>query len=131
MPQDAAPAYDDVIHNHPTNQFHQPSGSTSGYATVPQDDVELHAHEHVHSSPTGPSQPETIAQTPAGVLQPRPHVHCEQCDIQTMARERRENERHCCAMVAKTFMLGFICMMVLGIVITTSMAKANKYRHDH
>ena len=104
------------------------------YAAVPQDDVELHAHpEHSHSASTpvpAPAQPETFIQTIAGVLRPKPHVHCEQCDALTMTRERRENERQCCAMVAKTFMVGFICIMVLGIVASTSMAKMHKNRHD-
>ncbi|KAF2791602.1 hypothetical protein K505DRAFT_248587 [Melanomma pulvis-pyrius CBS 109.77] len=128
-PQEAAPAYDDVFHDHPVNQF-QPTGSASGYATVPQDDVELQSHhDHTSSSPD-PAQPETLIQTLAGVFRPTPHVHCEQCDVQTMARERRENQKHCCAMVAATFMVGFVCLMLLGIIVTSTVAKRNRHGHN-
>ncbi|KAF2019860.1 hypothetical protein BU24DRAFT_459487 [Aaosphaeria arxii CBS 175.79] len=120
--QDAAPAYDDVVHDHPVNQF-PPSGSNSAYAAVPQDDVELHAHtaNQPTASPGPAQEPETLAQTIAGVFRPKPHVHCEQCDVQLQARERRENERHCCFMVAATFMTAFFCMMILGIVVAKTM----------
>ncbi|KAF2184155.1 hypothetical protein K469DRAFT_580505 [Zopfia rhizophila CBS 207.26] len=126
-PQESAPAYEDVIHDHPVNQY-PPSGSASAYAAVPQDDVELQAGEHNHTSPSPvPRQPETLVQTIAGVFRPKPHVHCEQCDVQMAARERRANERHCCTMVAATFMVGFVCLLLLGIVVAGSVAKTKKH----
>lgn len=126
-PQDAAPAYDDVIHTHPVNQA-PPLGRPSAYAAVPQDDIELNAHNHGESSSsaTPTQQPESLAQTIAGVFKPKPHVHCEQCDVQLAARERRANERHCCAMVALTFVSAFFCTMILGIVVASKMAKMKK-----
>ncbi|KAH7091487.1 hypothetical protein FB567DRAFT_275494 [Paraphoma chrysanthemicola] len=131
-PQDAAPAYDDVFGDHPVNRY-TPSGSASAYAAVPQDeDVELHAHAHDHSHTTpspapGSSiapQPESLVQTIAGVFKPKPHVHCEQCDVQMAARQRRENEKHCCNMVAATFMVGFVCAFIFGVILTSII-----YRH--
>ncbi|KAF2660271.1 hypothetical protein K491DRAFT_589368 [Lophiostoma macrostomum CBS 122681] len=127
-PQDAAPAYDDVFHDHPVNQA-RPSGSASAYATVPQDDVELQAHHHhEHTSPS-PAPVETIAQTIAGVFRPKPHTHCEACDVQIEAREARANERHCCSMVGATFMVAFVCIMLLGIVIVRSTSAGGSRGH--
>jgi hypothetical protein len=103
------------------------------YTTVPQsDDVELHAHTYAPpSSEPEPSQsPETFAQTITNILRPKPqaHVHCEACDVQTAARQRRENEKYCCTMVATTFMTLFVCGMLLGIVIVG--ANAKRRRHE-
>jgi len=140
---DAAPAYEDVINEHPVNQY-LASGSTSAYTAVPQndDDVELHAHTHQNNnnnnnnpSPftepanSSPQQP-TFAQTIANVLRPN-HTHCEVCDNQaiTAARHRRENEKFCCTMVAATFMTLFICSMLLGIVIVNATGKRGEH-HD-
>ncbi|CAO2653854.1 Nn.00g105870.m01.CDS01 [Neocucurbitaria sp. VM-36] len=131
-PQEAAPAYDDVFADRPVNGY-KPSGSMSAYAAVPQDDdVELHAHDHTHNdSSSAPAEsssaPETFAQTIAGVFRPKPHVHCEQCDVQLAARQRRENEKHCCNMVAATFMTAFVCIF-FGVVLTSSVW-AKKHRH--
>lgn len=144
-PQEAAPAYEDVIHTH---QF--ASGSSSGvsapdnlalarsaltmfliqYAPVPQMDIEQDAPLHNHTSPSpapASQQPETLAQTIAGVFRPKPHVHCEACDQQLEARERRANERHCCSMVAWVFIVAFICAMILGIVVANATTKANRH----
>ncbi|KAL6710487.1 hypothetical protein ACN47E_008535 [Coniothyrium glycines] len=129
-PTEAAPAYNDVFSDHPVNKY-SPSGPTSEYATVPQDDVELQEHDHNHHEHASLSSApaETLAQTIAGVFRPKTHVHCEQCDVQTAARQRRENERHCCNMVAATFMTLIICGMLLGIVVVVHVLK--KARHDH
>jgi hypothetical protein len=107
------------------------------YATVPQDDdVELHAHVHNHTPPSTTASsaqqgPETFVQTIANVLRPKsqPHVHCEACDVQTAARQRRENEKYCCTMVAATFMTLFVCGMLLGVVIVRS-AGGKRPGHD-
>jgi hypothetical protein len=106
------------------------------YTTVPQsDDVELHAHSHAPplSEPEPSQGPETFAQTITSILRPKPqaHVHCEACDVQTAARQRRENEKYCCTMVATTFMTFFVvCGMVLGIVIVGAHANAKRVRHE-
>ncbi|KAF1945604.1 hypothetical protein EJ02DRAFT_395814 [Clathrospora elynae] len=117
-PQEAAPAYDDVFSDHPVNR-HMPSGSTSAYNAVPQeDDLELHAHDHNHTPSTVPDQgPDTFAP------KPQPHVHCEQCDIQLAARQRSENEKYCCTMVASVFMTLFVCGMLMGIVIINAVTE--------
>jgi hypothetical protein len=67
-------------------------------------------------------------QTLAGVFKPKSHEHCEQCDIQTTARQR--NEKYCCTMVAATFMALFVCLMLLGIVIVISGEHKKRNRHD-
>ncbi|KAF2004041.1 hypothetical protein P154DRAFT_427531 [Amniculicola lignicola CBS 123094] len=116
-PAEAAPAYDDVFADHPVNG-HPPSGSSRAYSAVPQDDVELQAHTHGEATPGSSIGPaESIAQTIAGVFRPKPHVHCDQCDVQLEARERRANEKHCCSMVALTFIAIALCLMILGIVV--------------
>lgn len=104
---------------------------------MPQDDVELQAHNHNHDHEnerenTMPSTApvETLAQTIAGVFRPKPHGHCEQCDVQLAARQRRDNERHCCNMVAATFMTLFVCAMMLGIIITVNVSKQMREKHD-
>ncbi|KAF2029174.1 hypothetical protein EK21DRAFT_101377 [Setomelanomma holmii] len=135
IPQDAAPAYDAVFGDHPVNQY-TPSGSTSSYAAVSQDDdVELHAHTHEHNHTSASPAPisanapqESLAQTIAGVFNPKPHVHCEQCDVQMAARQRRENEKHCCNMVATTFMVGFVCVFIFGTILTSVVYRHK--RHD-
>jgi hypothetical protein len=120
-PSEPAPAYNDVWQNHPVNE-HPPPGSSSAYAAVPQDDVELASQQHScvdtpGSSTAAPQEGESLAQTIAGVFRPKQHVHCKECDVQTQARERRANERHCCAMVAATFMTAFACLTLLVIVL--------------
>ncbi|KAL5381092.1 hypothetical protein DPSP01_007349 [Paraphaeosphaeria sporulosa] len=131
QPDEAAPAYDDVIHLHgPAHGFAH--SSSSGYAAVPQTDVEHDAptHDHHGLAPSTQQRPqETLAQTIAGVFRPKPHVHCEECDRQTERRERREAKRHCCAMVASVFMVLFLCGMILGIVITNAAARRAKLHH--
>ncbi|OAL51645.1 hypothetical protein IQ07DRAFT_598488 [Pyrenochaeta sp. DS3sAY3a] len=126
-PQDAAPAYDDVFADHPVNK-QGPSRSTSAYAAVPQedDDVELGAHDHVHSNTPTPapvlnaSEPETFVQTIANVFRPKqgPHVHCEQCDKMMTVRLRREAQQHCCTMTSAVFIAAFICIF-FGVVLTS------------
>ncbi|RMZ69635.1 Hybrid signal transduction histidine kinase B [Pyrenophora seminiperda CCB06] len=136
---DAAPAYEDVVNEHPVNRY-LPSGSTSSYTTVPQNDdvdIELHAHTHHNHNYTpspstnttsSPSEQPTFAQTIANVLRPA-HTHCEVCDNQafTAAKHKREKEQFCCTMVAATFMTLFICIMLLGIVISNNMRKRSEH----
>jgi hypothetical protein len=44
------------------------------------------------------------------------HMHCAECDRQQERRERRESSRKSCGMVAKTFILIALFLMILGIV---------------
>ncbi|EMD97377.1 hypothetical protein COCC4DRAFT_140155 [Bipolaris maydis ATCC 48331] len=154
-PTEAVPSYDDVINNHPVNRY-TPSGSLSGYTTIPQcddadqppltretSDLERNAYTHTHSS-LPPSQqqqqqqqqrqPETFAQTITKLLLPQSdsqHKHCTACDeqVQTAARQKRESERYCCTMVAVTFITLFMCGMVLGVVIVNANARGHKESH--
>ena len=81
-----------------------------------EQDAPIHSHthapvpEHQQSSTQGP-----FAQTVAGIDRPGPHAHCQECDKQADLRERRNAARHCCEMTAWTFMMLFICGMILGI----------------
>ncbi|KAF1951295.1 hypothetical protein CC80DRAFT_597452 [Byssothecium circinans] len=133
-PQDAAPAYEDIIHIHPINRF-GPSSSASGYASVPQEDIESEALAHNHGSasshPTpAAEQSESLVQTNAGTFRPKPHVHCEACDEQSERRERRATEKHCCAMAAWVFIVLFACAMIFGIVAVNNAAKLKRHGHD-
>jgi hypothetical protein len=58
--------------------------------------------------------------TPLLPVGSKPHVHCEQCERIVERRERAKRENHCCTMVAATFMMLFICAMVLGIIVAVS-----------
>ncbi|EUC31793.1 hypothetical protein COCCADRAFT_100361 [Bipolaris zeicola 26-R-13] len=145
-PTEAAPAYDDVINNHPVNRY-MPSGSLSGYTTIPTSDdaeqppftgetldIENHAHTHTTTSQPPQQQPETFAQTITKLLLPQSdalHKHCAACDeqVHTAARQKRESERYCCTMVAVTFITLFMCGMVLGVVIVNASARRNKELH--
>jgi hypothetical protein len=69
--------------------------------------------------------PASLVQTIAGVFKPKPHVHCEQCDVQLAARERREHKKHCCDMVAATFMVFFVCAFIFATILASL-----KYRHN-
>ncbi|OCL11434.1 hypothetical protein AOQ84DRAFT_313889 [Glonium stellatum] len=122
-PRESAPAYEELFNDHPVNQ-HPPSGSSTAYATVPQVDDSEFDHSHHHSAP--PLTP-TSSETPLRTLGGTPHVHCEACDIQIERREKRHNEQVCCALVAATFMVAFVCLMLLGIVVANS--RAAKSRH--
>ncbi|KAF2732588.1 hypothetical protein EJ04DRAFT_440695 [Polyplosphaeria fusca] len=126
----SAPSYDDLYPEHPVNGA-PPSGSASAYARLPQhDDIELSA-PHTHDSPSSPApqQQEGLVQTLAGVFRPKPHTHCEACDLQTRHREERDQAKHCCAMVAVTFIMAFICAMVLGIVVVGAQARIKERHH--
>lgn len=109
--EEAAPAYDEHMFSHDEHSVHThpPSGSASGYATVPQHepDIEL-AHNH-----------------PAPVNPFTTHQHCETCDALTSAREVRRNERHCCLWVSIVFMTFAVATMLLGIVAVDA-----KFKHD-
>ncbi|USP74890.1 hypothetical protein yc1106_02164 [Curvularia clavata] len=130
-PTDAAPPYDDVINNHPVNRY-PPTGSTSGYTTIPSEDVEqaldVDDHAHAHTPLVPSQQPETFTQTVARLLLPKadtPHTHCATCDeqVQTAARQKREDDRYYCTMVTVTFLTLFVCGMLLGVVIVAANAK--------
>jgi hypothetical protein len=86
---------------------------------------------HTHSRPTTPEPEaaggagprETLLQTLVAPFRPKPHSHCEACDLAQDRRERRNKQHHCCVMVALTFMVLFICLAVVGVV--TQRAKAH------
>jgi hypothetical protein len=103
--------------------------------TVPQSgdnefDVEDHAHPHIsHSQQHQQQQPESFTQVVAELLLPRadsPHKHCAICDEQalTTTRQKRADERYCCTMVALTFIMLFICGMILGVFLAIYAKKA-------
>lgn len=76
-------------------------------------DVE-HGH-HLHDVPVPAPIPAPIAVTVAD--ESVPHTHCAECDRQRERREGRESSQKACGMVARTFILIFLFMMILGIVI--------------
>ncbi|KAF1971056.1 hypothetical protein BU23DRAFT_600582 [Bimuria novae-zelandiae CBS 107.79] len=128
-PHEAAPAYNDVIHLHePANSF---ARSSSGYATVPQTDIEhdAAAHTHTHSpAATAQQQPqETPAQTSAGVVPSEPHVHCEECE-QKRRDEYYSKRRGDCIATAFGFfvLLLFVSAIILGIVAIGAIAAEAK-----
>ncbi|KAH8703562.1 hypothetical protein BGW36DRAFT_423117 [Talaromyces proteolyticus] len=132
-PIEAAPAYEEVMH--------QRRSTRNGYASVPQadansdyvdDDVEQHQHnghnhnpshqyqQHQHNAEPSGISLNPIRQAPDTTNLPEPHTHCEACDQLLERRENRLKEKHCCTMVAVTFIMAFICTMAVGIVIARS-----------
>ncbi|MCJ1418507.1 hypothetical protein MMC32_004855 [Xylographa parallela] len=99
---DTAPAYDELYHNHPVNQ-HPSSGSSSAYAPVPLEE---------DTASFGLNEPQTALQD----LNVTGHTHCEACDNRQNERDRRQHEKRICEIVAATFMVALICLMILGIV---------------
>lgn len=75
------------------------------------DDTDAHRDveqgHHLHHVPT------PIAVTGD---EPNQHIHCAECDRQRERKERRESSQKACGMVATTFILIFLFMMVVGIV---------------
>lgn len=108
-PSEAAPAYDDILQEHPLNA-HAMSASSSTYRAVPgeEPDIEL---AHNHSTPVDSFTP---------------HQHCENCDALTTAREIRANERHCCLWVSIVMMTISISLLLLAIVAIGAKFKYHK-----
>ncbi|RAO73814.1 uncharacterized protein BHQ10_009826 [Talaromyces amestolkiae] len=119
IPTEAAPAYEELFAGH-----ERPGNTSSGYTSIPQadllqpeeidieqqqqqsDDVHLHQHQHTEDGDR--------------VDRGEGHIHCTACDRLLERKEQRINQRHCCTMVAVTFMVIFICLMVLGFGITVA-----------
>ncbi|PCH02702.1 hypothetical protein PENOC_041950 [Penicillium occitanis (nom. inval.)] len=122
IPTEAAPAYEDLFAGH-----ERPGNTSSGYTSIPQtdllhpeeidnrnndeidieqqqqpDDVHLHQHQHIDNA-------EGVDGEGQG------HIHCTACDRLLERKEQRMNQRHCCTMVAVTFMVAFLCLMILGL----------------
>ncbi|KAJ5824565.1 hypothetical protein N7447_006905 [Penicillium robsamsonii] len=101
-PTEPAPAYEDL--------FHERGSSSHGYAMVDQTDDDEHRdveQGHVHGVPG--------VTVTADASEPQ-HTHCAECDRQRERRENRESGQRACAMVAKTFILISLFLMILGIV---------------
>lgn len=85
------------------------------YTSIPQFDEEefqsQHHQKHQHQDPST-SIPLSTATTTAAQ-----HTHCELCDHQLERREKLRNQRHCCALVAATFMVAFVCVLLLGVAV--------------
>ncbi|KAJ5964805.1 uncharacterized protein N7479_004681 [Penicillium vulpinum] len=110
-PTEPAPAYEDLFQE-------RGSSSRNGYTMVGQTDTTHEhrdieqGHHHLHAIPA----PIPI---PIGVTapeEPDQHIHCAECDRQRERRERRGSSQRACSMVARTFILISLFLMILGIV---------------
>lgn len=70
------------------------------------------------------------AQSEGGILsslntafRAKPHTHCEACDRAAERREKRRSELECCSWVARTFMMAFLLLFILGVVVVTKAQK--------
>ncbi|EEA19404.1 hypothetical protein TMatcc_009537 [Talaromyces marneffei ATCC 18224] len=104
IPTDAAPAYEDLF---------RPGNASSGYASIPQNDndgennngIDIEQHpDHVHLHQHHPEE---------RVGEGEGHTHCTACDGMLERKERRRTQRHCCTMVAATFMVAFVCALIM------------------
>lgn len=147
--EDSAPPYEELFANPPNQQQHQPRSNPSTgvsclsiilsfsplvtsltvtdsekYATVPQFDEDVehqHHHQHHHDGLASSSSPHPSIPIP--LVTAGPHAHCEVCDRQFERREKHRGERYCCAMVAATFMVVSICILLLGVTIVRAHAR--------
>lgn len=73
-------------------------------------DIEQNPHRHTHTEHNA---------VPIDTLNlpPPEHIHCEACDRLIERKQKRNNERHCCTVVALTHIIAFLCLMILGIVV--------------
>ncbi|PKS05389.1 hypothetical protein jhhlp_008764 [Lomentospora prolificans] len=125
---ESAPAYDQLFASHPINQQPPRRGFPKAYAPLAQEDdpeeqPQPRGHQHLHyHNGTNPEAANIAEDTPMETVNggARVHVHCEVCDRIAERRERRQNERHCCSMVTTTFIMAFVCLMVLGIVVVSN-----------
>ncbi|CAI7670082.1 unnamed protein product [Penicillium viridicatum] len=110
-PIEPAPAYEDLFHE-------RGSSSRNGYTMVGQTETDEHRDvehgHHLHDVPVPVPAPAVTVTVADDTVQ---HTHCAECDRQRERRERREFSQRACGMVAKTFILIFLFMMILGIVI--------------
>ncbi|KUL87382.1 hypothetical protein ZTR_04752 [Talaromyces verruculosus] len=121
IPTEAAPAYEDLFAGHERR-----GNTSSGYTSIPQTDVlndhpdippnneteidieqqqqpdDVHLHQHQHTDN-------------AEGVDGEGHTHCTACDRLLERKEQRMNERHCCTLVAVTFIVAFLCLMILGL----------------
>ncbi|KAL2814101.1 hypothetical protein BJX63DRAFT_392921 [Aspergillus granulosus] len=100
---DPAPAYEELE-----------ARSSNGYASVPRVDGEPLQHQHQHQYLNHNSSTLPTAATF------EPHVHCEACDGFLQRQQKMRAERFCCGMVAATFMVAFVCILLLGVAIANS-----------
>ncbi|KAL4879226.1 hypothetical protein BJY04DRAFT_194068 [Aspergillus karnatakaensis] len=88
----------------------------------PQPEPEHTPHQHAYLNRTS-SRCRSNPFPPASTFQP--HVHCKSCDGFLERQQKMRSQRFCCAVVAITFMMAFICGLILGIVIVN----AKRYGH--
>ncbi|KAL2867374.1 uncharacterized protein BJX67DRAFT_381086 [Aspergillus lucknowensis] len=110
---DSAPPYEEVEAG---------QHAMTGYASVPQDDAHdapesAHNHQYMDRNASNLPAPSTF----------QPHVHCEACDGFLERQQKMRSERFCCAMVTATFMVAFVCILLLG----SSIANARKDKWNH
>ncbi|KAH8903824.1 hypothetical protein BR93DRAFT_981148 [Coniochaeta sp. PMI_546] len=117
-----APSYDELFADHPVNR-QPPAGSSSAYTTVPQDEPDYNnGPNHLHGEQQEQPPVDLEADLPGAndtPLQPvagKPHVHCDQCERIAERRARLDRDKHCCSLVAATFIMLFTCVMVVGII---------------
>ncbi|KGO73804.1 hypothetical protein PITC_035200 [Penicillium italicum] len=106
-PAEPAPAYEDLFHE-------RGSSSRNGYAMVGQIDETTDTQRDVEQGHHLHAVPAPIAVTEAD--EPQQHTHCAECDRQQERRERRISSQKACSMVAYTFILISLFMMILGVV---------------
>ncbi|KAJ6016085.1 hypothetical protein N7540_010676 [Penicillium herquei] len=121
-PQEAAPAYEDLFEQRPSNR-------ATGYSEVPatdnvDEDIEHHSHEHHHGTTT-----DTI------FLRQRDaeaHFHCETCDLRQERREKRLDNERVCKIVAGTFVIIIFCLCAFGFGLAgfISRGKGGSHKRD-
>ncbi|KAJ5939496.1 hypothetical protein N7466_002630 [Penicillium verhagenii] len=133
--QEAAPAYEDLYEQPPSNQ-------ATGYSHIPTAeepyDIEHqghhHHHGHHHHEQDGQGhEHQGHEHNPASVNATALHLttnsgapvhfHCEECDRRQERRERRKSNQNCCMMVSATFI---IITFLLSVFVFRMVAELHK-----
>ncbi|MCJ1475968.1 hypothetical protein MMC13_004632 [Lambiella insularis] len=136
-PTDSAPAYDDLFHSHPANQYpltgasnsvRRPSLNPYAPARSPHPQYFTVSQEDDNPSSTTDdtaSHSHTALQT-FGV-KPQEHTHCDACDTLQQQRERQQHSRRTCGMVALVFIALFLCSAIVAVVAINEWSRVNRH----
>ena len=94
-----APAYSEQYHYH-----HQPSDSSQTAIPLPRSSQPIAQYTETDPEDQNP------------LLPIEPHTHCEACDRRQREELQLRHNSQSCRMVAYTFMVLFVCAMVVVVV---------------
>lgn len=83
---------------------------------IPLNEADDEAYMHGHDPLSQPQQDQSRAEPLLPSSNLVTHTHCETCERRREKEQRSRHSLQCCRMVAATFMVLFVCAMLVGIV---------------